>query len=143
MRKQRTFTAEFKREVAEELLSGTTRPAQICRRYSISSGLFPMIEETGAARYTVSRLLPIIEENRAARYTLGDGACDTGDNRGECVKNFGECLNVFLHIILLKENISYCLRYYKIDVPLVNLKLITSFNFLITQLPSNSSGLVS
>jgi transposase len=39
MRKQRTFTAEFKREVVEELLSGTTRPAQICRRYSISSGL--------------------------------------------------------------------------------------------------------
>jgi len=39
MRKQRTFTPEFKRQVIEELLSGTTRSAQICRRYSISSGL--------------------------------------------------------------------------------------------------------
>jgi len=39
MRKTRTFTAQFKREVVEELLSGTTGPAQLCRRYSLSSGL--------------------------------------------------------------------------------------------------------
>ncbi len=39
MRKPRTFTAEFKRQVVEEVLSGTTGPAQICRRHSLSSGL--------------------------------------------------------------------------------------------------------
>jgi len=39
MRKARTFTPEFKREMVEELLSGTTRPAQLCRRHNISSGL--------------------------------------------------------------------------------------------------------
>ena len=39
MRKPRIFTAEFKRQVVEELLSGTTGPAQLCRRYNLSSGL--------------------------------------------------------------------------------------------------------
>ena len=39
MRKQRTFRAEFKRQVVEELLSGVGRPAQICRRHNISSSL--------------------------------------------------------------------------------------------------------
>ncbi len=39
MMKQRTFTAEFKRQVVEELLSGVTGPAQICRRHNISSSL--------------------------------------------------------------------------------------------------------
>lgn len=39
MRKQRRFSIEFKRQVVEELLSGTLRPAQLCRRYDISSGL--------------------------------------------------------------------------------------------------------
>lgn len=39
MRKPRTFTPEFKREVVEELLSGAARPAELVRRYNISSGL--------------------------------------------------------------------------------------------------------
>lgn len=39
MRKSRTFTAEFKRGVVEELLSGTSGPAQLTRRYNLSSGL--------------------------------------------------------------------------------------------------------
>jgi len=39
MRKIRTFTAEFKRQVVEELLSGTTGSAQLCRRYNLSRGL--------------------------------------------------------------------------------------------------------
>ena len=39
MRKQRTFTVEFKRQVVEEFLSGVSRPAQICRRHNISSSL--------------------------------------------------------------------------------------------------------
>lgn len=39
MKKQRTFTAEFKRQVVEELVSGVSRPAQICRRHNISSSL--------------------------------------------------------------------------------------------------------
>ena len=40
MRKQRGFSVEFKRQVIEELLSGESRPAQLCRRYNISSNLF-------------------------------------------------------------------------------------------------------
>jgi transposase-like protein len=39
MRKQRSFSPEFKRQVIEELLSGVGTPAQICRRHEISSGL--------------------------------------------------------------------------------------------------------
>jgi transposase-like protein len=39
MRNQRTFSLEFKRQVVEELLSGQSRPAQVCRRYEISSSL--------------------------------------------------------------------------------------------------------
>ena len=39
MRNQRSFSLEFKRQVVEELLSGESRPAQICRRYNISSSI--------------------------------------------------------------------------------------------------------
>jgi len=39
MRNQRTFSPEFKRQVVEELLSGESRSAQLCRRYNISSSL--------------------------------------------------------------------------------------------------------
>ena len=39
MRNQRTFSQEFKRQVVEELLSGESRPAQLCRRHKISSSL--------------------------------------------------------------------------------------------------------
>jgi len=39
MRRQRSFNLEFKRQVVEELLSGQSRPAQICRRHEISSSL--------------------------------------------------------------------------------------------------------
>ena len=39
MRKQRLFSPEFRRQVIEELLSGVSTPAQICRRHEISSGL--------------------------------------------------------------------------------------------------------
>ena len=39
MRNQRTFSLEFKRQLVEELLSGESSPAQLCRRYSISSSL--------------------------------------------------------------------------------------------------------
>jgi len=35
MRQQRNFSIEFKRQVVEELISGVSRPAQICRRYDI------------------------------------------------------------------------------------------------------------
>ena len=36
MRNQRSFSLEFKRRVIEELLSGESRPAQLCRRYDIT-----------------------------------------------------------------------------------------------------------
>ena len=39
MRNQRGFGLEFKRQVVEELLSGESRPAQLCRRYNISSSI--------------------------------------------------------------------------------------------------------
>jgi len=39
MRNQRSFSVEFKRQVVEELLSGTSRPAQLCRRHNISPSL--------------------------------------------------------------------------------------------------------
>lgn len=37
--KQRRFSREFKCQVVEELLSGISTPAQLMRRYEISSGL--------------------------------------------------------------------------------------------------------
>lgn len=37
--KQRRFGCEFKRQVIEELLSGISSSAQLCRRHNISSGL--------------------------------------------------------------------------------------------------------
>jgi len=39
MRNQRTFSLEFKRQLVEELLSGVSSAAQICRRHSIAKGL--------------------------------------------------------------------------------------------------------
>jgi transposase-like protein len=39
MRNQRSFSLEFKRQVVEGLLSGESRPAQICRRYNIYSSV--------------------------------------------------------------------------------------------------------
>jgi transposase-like protein len=39
MKTQRRFRPEFKRQIIEELLNGISCPAQIMRRYEISSGL--------------------------------------------------------------------------------------------------------
>ena len=39
MKNHRSFSLEFKRQVVVELLSGESRPAQLCRRYNISSSL--------------------------------------------------------------------------------------------------------
>jgi len=39
MRKQRSYSAEFKRQVVEELLSGVSSAAQLSRRHQISPGL--------------------------------------------------------------------------------------------------------
>ena len=39
MRNQRSFSQEFKRQIVEELLSGGSCPAQLCRRHNISSSL--------------------------------------------------------------------------------------------------------
>lgn len=39
MKKQRTFSPEFKCRVVEELLSRISTQAQLCRRHNISSGL--------------------------------------------------------------------------------------------------------
>jgi len=39
MRNQRAYSQEFKRQVVEELLSGESRPAQLCRRHNIASSL--------------------------------------------------------------------------------------------------------
>ena len=39
MRKQRSYSSEFKRQVVEELLSGISTATQLSRRYQISPGL--------------------------------------------------------------------------------------------------------
>ncbi len=39
MRSKRTFSLEFKRQVVEELLSGESGAAQLCRRYNICASL--------------------------------------------------------------------------------------------------------
>jgi transposase-like protein len=39
MKNQRNFSVEFKRQVVEEWLSGTSRPAQLCRRHNIGASL--------------------------------------------------------------------------------------------------------
>jgi len=39
MRNQRSFSLEFKRQVVEESMSGQSRPAQLCRRYNITSSV--------------------------------------------------------------------------------------------------------
>jgi len=39
MRSQRGFSLEFKRQVVQELLSGESSPAQLCRRHNIGSSL--------------------------------------------------------------------------------------------------------
>jgi transposase-like protein len=39
MQEKRNFTLAFKRQVAEELLSGVSRPAQLCRRHNIAVSL--------------------------------------------------------------------------------------------------------
>ena len=39
MKNRRYFSLEFKRQVMEELLSGESRPAQLCRRYNLSASL--------------------------------------------------------------------------------------------------------
>jgi len=39
VRNQRNFSLEFKRQVVEELMSGESHPAQLCRRHNISSSL--------------------------------------------------------------------------------------------------------
>jgi transposase-like protein len=39
MKQRRKFTVEFKRQVAEEFLSGVSSAAQLMRRHDISSGL--------------------------------------------------------------------------------------------------------
>ena len=39
MRNQRSFSLEIKRQVVEELLSGQSGAAQLCRRHNISSSL--------------------------------------------------------------------------------------------------------
>ena len=39
MKDKRNFSPEFKQQLVEELLSGMSRPAQLCRRYSIVPSL--------------------------------------------------------------------------------------------------------
>ena len=39
MRNQRNFSLGFKRQVVEDLMSGESRPAQLCRRYSITASV--------------------------------------------------------------------------------------------------------
>lgn len=53
MRTKRTYSVVFKRQLVEELLSGTTTMGQLSRRYEISPGLIAHWRE----RYTEGKLL--------------------------------------------------------------------------------------
>jgi transposase len=39
MRQQRRFSNDLKKQIVEELISGASRPAQLCRRYEIAASL--------------------------------------------------------------------------------------------------------
>jgi transposase len=39
MNQRRGYSTEFKRQIVEELISGASRPAQICRRHTIAPSL--------------------------------------------------------------------------------------------------------
>jgi transposase-like protein len=39
MRQQRRFSNDLKRQIIEELISGASRPAQLCRRHEIAPSL--------------------------------------------------------------------------------------------------------
>ena len=39
MKNQRSFSLELKRQVVEELMSGESRPVQLCRRYNITTSV--------------------------------------------------------------------------------------------------------
>jgi transposase-like protein len=55
--KYRRFTQDFKRSIIEQLLSETVGPAELCRRYSISSGLLYAWESQYAAGRLDAELL--------------------------------------------------------------------------------------
>ena len=58
MRNQRDFRLEFKRQVVEELLTGESRPAQICRRYNIySSVLYHWKKQYSRGKFNTSIFL--------------------------------------------------------------------------------------
>jgi transposase-like protein len=50
MKHRRRFGIELKRQAVEELLSGVRTPAQLIRRYEISSGLLYLIFRISIAR---------------------------------------------------------------------------------------------
>jgi transposase-like protein len=55
IKNQRSFSLEFKRRVVEEFLSGESRPAQLCRRYNITSSvLYHGRNSTAGASLTTS-----------------------------------------------------------------------------------------
>jgi transposase len=52
MKHRRSFAADLKRQIVEELLSGMSTPAQLTRRYEISSGLlYHWKEQYAKGRY--------------------------------------------------------------------------------------------
>ena len=58
MRNQRSFSLEFKRQVVEELLSGESRPAQLCRRYNITSSVLYQWKRQREERQSNQHCLP-------------------------------------------------------------------------------------
>ena len=58
MKKKRSFTKEFKGLLVEEFLAGQTGPAQLCRKYEISSGLlYHWKRQYGRARYDIEQIV--------------------------------------------------------------------------------------
>jgi len=49
--RRRRFTQDFKRSIVEQLLSETTSPVELCRRYNLSSGqLYTWKREYGSGK---------------------------------------------------------------------------------------------
>src|SRR4030065_1315344 len=89
MKNQRTFSLEFNRQVVEELLSGESRQAQLCRRHNISSSVLYHWKkqysrgkfnneptEEGALRDRIEKL-----ERLVGKLTLGNGFLKKGSAR--------------------------------------------------------------
>ena len=74
MKHCRVFAVDLKRQIVEELLSGMSTPAQLTRRYEISSGLlYHWKEQYAKGRFNNEPTREAALEDRDNSYGLGAG----------------------------------------------------------------------